>query len=63
MSGAEACSKIAQELIKELQQRNKVFQKFVETRLLKKSESFFSPITWQNIEEGINYHKRTTTSI
>ena len=34
--------------LKALEQENRSFQKFVETNLLKKPESVYSPIKWQN---------------
>lgn len=47
--GREACPKIFQGLFKALEEGNKMFQKFAETRLFKKPESIYSPITLQTI--------------
>ena len=48
----EACSKVFQGLLRSLEQGDKMFQKFVETRFLK-TENIYSPITEQSIEAGI----------
>ena len=43
----EVCSKIILELLKVMEQKNTISQKFVETRLFKKPESISSLITRQ----------------
>ena len=51
--GLESCSKIFQGILKALEHGNKMFQKFEETRPLKKLEIIYSPIARQNINSGI----------
>ena len=57
--GQDTCSKTFQGLHKALERGNKMFQKFLETHLLKKSESMYSPINRQII--GTSTIKKATS--
>ena len=56
------CTKIAQGSLKVLEQRDKMLQKFAETRLLKRPESIYSPITRKNNNNTGTIIKKLTTS-
>ena len=51
-TGVQSYLKLFWRLLKKLEQGNKMFQKFVETRFLKKPEKIYSPITRQNIDKA-----------
>ena len=40
-----------------------MFQKFVETRLFKKPEHIYSPVTWHYMKTGVNSQKKSPQAI
>ena len=58
-AGVEDYSKVIQELLKALEQVNKIYEKFVETRILKKPESIKYQWRLRNKIEKKNHHRRS----